>query len=124
MIKKIEDYPELADPQLQPRYSGIPTFFRLPHTVRLDEVDIGLVGVPFDDGHREISAAPGVLEAWEANKTSVGFRNASMPLRIANYARAIDPAAKPRLQRPLVAGANSPDAGASYRSNPLAAQRL
>src|SRR5437660_10252996 len=47
MIKKIESYPELADPQLQPRYSGIPTFFRLPQTVRLDEVDIGLVGVPF-----------------------------------------------------------------------------
>jgi arginase family enzyme len=46
MIKKIESYPELADPQLQPRYSGIPTFFRLPHIVRLDEVDIGLVGVP------------------------------------------------------------------------------
>src|SRR2546426_6550274 len=50
MIKKIESYPELADPQLQPRYSGIPTFFRLPQTVRLDEVDIGLVGVPFDGG--------------------------------------------------------------------------
>ena len=50
MIKKIVSYPELADPQLQPRYSEIPTFFRLPHTVRLDEVDIGLVGVPFDGG--------------------------------------------------------------------------
>jgi guanidinopropionase len=50
MIKKIESYPELADPQLQPRYSGIPTFFRLPHSARLDEVDIGLVGVPFDGG--------------------------------------------------------------------------
>jgi hypothetical protein len=50
MIKKIESYLELADPQLQPRYSGIPTFFRLPHSVRLDEVDIGLVGVLFDDG--------------------------------------------------------------------------
>ena len=29
MIKKIESYSELADPQTQPRYSGIPTFFRL-----------------------------------------------------------------------------------------------
>jgi hypothetical protein len=58
-----------------------------PTTVRLDEVDIGLVGVPFNGGHREISAALGVLEAWEANKTSVGFRNASMPPRIANYAQ-------------------------------------
>jgi hypothetical protein len=52
--------------------------------VRLDEVDIGLVGAPFNGGHREISAALGVLEAWEANKTSVGFRNASMLLRTAS----------------------------------------
>src|SRR6478736_9687208 len=50
MIKKIESYPELADPQLRPRYSGIPTFFRLPHTELLDHIDIGLVGVPFDGG--------------------------------------------------------------------------
>jgi hypothetical protein len=52
--------------------------------VRLDEVDIGLVGMPFSGGNREISAALGVLEAWEANKTSVGFRNASMLLRTAS----------------------------------------
>jgi guanidinopropionase len=57
MIKKIESYPELADPQLQPRYSGIPTFFRLPHTELLDEVDIGLVGVPFDGGVTNRSGA-------------------------------------------------------------------
>src|SRR5260370_22104411 len=50
MVKRIESYPELADPQLQPRYSGIPTFFRLPHTIELEQVDIGLVGVPFDGG--------------------------------------------------------------------------
>src|SRR6266852_6983639 len=57
MIMKIESYPELADPQLRPRYTGIPTFFRLPHTVRLDEVDIGLVGVPFDGGVTNRSGA-------------------------------------------------------------------
>ena len=50
MIKKIESYPELVDPQLRPRYSGIPTFFRLAHSVRLDDIDIGLVAVPFDGG--------------------------------------------------------------------------
>jgi guanidinopropionase len=50
MIKKIQSYEELADPQLQPRYSGIPTFFRLPHSVDLDQVDIAVVGVPFDGG--------------------------------------------------------------------------
>ena len=50
MIKKIEHYPELVNPQVRPRYSGIPTFFRLPYTERLNEVDIGIIGVPFDGG--------------------------------------------------------------------------
>ena len=50
MVKKIKSYPELADPQLRPRYSGIPTFFRLPHTEQIGEVDIGIIGVPFDGG--------------------------------------------------------------------------
>jgi len=50
MVKKIVSYPELADPQLRPRYSGIPTFFRVPHVEQLDEVDIGIIGVPFDGG--------------------------------------------------------------------------
>ncbi len=49
-IKKVESYPELADPQLRPRYRGIPTFFRLPHIERLEEVDIVLIDVPFDGG--------------------------------------------------------------------------
>jgi hypothetical protein len=54
MIKKIESYKELADPQLQPRYSGIPTFFRLPHGVRLDQVDVGVIGVPFRRCHQPL----------------------------------------------------------------------
>ncbi len=50
MIKKIESYPELAEPQLRPRYSGIPTFFCAPHPLGLAEVDIDVIGVPFDGG--------------------------------------------------------------------------
>src|SRR5262249_20663406 len=50
MVKKIESYPELADPQLRPRYSGIPTFFRAPPTEQLGGVDRGTLGVPFDGG--------------------------------------------------------------------------
>jgi agmatinase len=37
-----------ADPQQTPRYAGMPTFLRLPHTVRLDGVDVAFVGLPFD----------------------------------------------------------------------------
>jgi len=37
-----------------PRFAGIPTFMRLPHVAlddpRLDQVDIGLIGIPWDSG--------------------------------------------------------------------------
>ena len=82
MIKKIESYPELADPQLQPRYSGIPTFFRLPHTMRLDEVDIGLVGVPFDGG---------VTNRTGARHGPRDIRNQSSLIRKINEATGVAP---------------------------------
>src|SRR5262249_37612015 len=33
-----------------PRFCGIPTFMRLPHTRVLDGVDVAVVGIPFDTG--------------------------------------------------------------------------
>jgi len=50
MIKKIESYPEMADPQLRPRYSGVATFFRRPLVSDAQGVEIGVIGVPFDGG--------------------------------------------------------------------------
>ena len=50
MIKVPARYPELADPQSRPRFSGIPTFFRTPYEEDLTRVDIGVIGVPFDGG--------------------------------------------------------------------------
>ena len=50
MIKQPEKYPDFADPQARPRYTGIATFFRTPHTEGLADVDVGLIGVPFDGG--------------------------------------------------------------------------
>jgi len=49
-LKPARNYPLMSDPQAQPRYVGIPTFFRTPHTTDLTAVDIGLIGVPFDGG--------------------------------------------------------------------------
>ena len=49
-IKQLARYQDLADPQTQPRYSGIPTFFRAPYEQDLAQVDIGVIGVPFDGG--------------------------------------------------------------------------
>jgi guanidinopropionase len=43
-------YSEFDDPMARPRYTGIPTFMRAPHTEAFEEVDIGIVGVPFDGG--------------------------------------------------------------------------
>ena len=39
-----------------PRFSGIKTFFRLPHVEKTADYDIGLIGVPFDGG---LSYRPG-----------------------------------------------------------------
>jgi guanidinopropionase len=50
MIKQPKKYEEMIDPQARPRYTGIATFFRVPHTESLLDADIGLIGVPFDGG--------------------------------------------------------------------------
>ncbi len=48
-LKPAQHYPAMTDPQKQPRFVGIPTFFRTPVGDTLD-CDIGLIGVPFDGG--------------------------------------------------------------------------
>jgi guanidinopropionase len=50
MIKQPKTYTDFNDPQAHPRYTGIPTFFRAPTADDLAQVDIGLIGVPFDGG--------------------------------------------------------------------------
>ena len=49
-IKDLKRYPEMSEPQLRPRYSGVATFFRRPLVDIADGVDIGVIGVPFDGG--------------------------------------------------------------------------
>jgi agmatinase len=39
-----------ADSFETPRFSGVRTFARLPHTTALDEVDATILGIPFDTG--------------------------------------------------------------------------
>jgi guanidinopropionase len=57
MLKHLSKYNELSDQQAQPRYTGITTFFRTPNTELLSDVDIGLIGVPFDGGVTNRSGA-------------------------------------------------------------------
>jgi len=49
-IKTLKRYHDLADPQAQPRFTGIATFFRAPFAQDPEEAEIGLFGVPFDGG--------------------------------------------------------------------------
>ena len=56
-LKPIQKYHDLTDPQARPRYTGIASFFRTPHTENLAEVDIGLIGVPYDGGVTHRSGA-------------------------------------------------------------------
>lgn len=44
------EYEAFDDPIQRPRYTGIPTFMRTDHSQDWKDVDIGLVGVPFDGG--------------------------------------------------------------------------
>ena len=41
----------MIDPQEVPRFAGVPTFMRMPHTYELDDrqTDAAFLGIPFDD---------------------------------------------------------------------------
>ncbi|KVF35066.1 agmatinase [Burkholderia vietnamiensis] len=43
-------FPQPIDAALVPRFAGLPTFMRLPAVSSFDDVDIALVGVPWDGG--------------------------------------------------------------------------
>lgn len=82
MIKTPRNYPELADPQLRPRYTGVPTFFRAPLVEDPAGLDIALVGVPFDGG---------VTNRTGARHGPREVRNQSSLLRKVNGATDVDP---------------------------------
>jgi agmatinase len=43
-------HPQPVDALVLPRFSGVPTFMRLPHIPRAEELDIAILGIPFDGG--------------------------------------------------------------------------
>jgi guanidinopropionase len=75
-------YPEYANPQLRPRYVGLPTFMRTPYREDLAGVEIGLVGVPFDGG---VTFRPGARHGPRE------VRNQSSLIRTMNPATGINP---------------------------------
>jgi len=78
----MSDYPEFEDPIQRPRYTGIPTFMRAPFSEQLEDVDIGLVGVPFDGG---VTNRPGARHGPRE------IRNQSSLMRKLNQSSGINP---------------------------------
>ena len=88
-MKPALHYPAMNDPQVQPRYVGIPTFFRTPHATNLSDVDIALIGVPFDGG---VTNRPGARHGPRE------VRNQSSLLRPVNAATGAQPFAQCRVR--------------------------
>ena len=78
----MSDYPEFADPIVRPRYTGLPTFMRAPYTESFEDVDIGLIGVPFDGG---VTNRPGARHGPRE------IRNQSSLIRKMNQATGVSP---------------------------------
>src|SRR5258708_24177054 len=76
------DYPEMADPMVRPRYTGIPTFMRTPYAESAAGLDIALVGVPFDGG---------VTNRTGARHGPREVRNQSSLMRRINQSSGIEP---------------------------------
>ena len=74
--------PSYEDPIQRPRYTGIPTFMRSPHRDDLENLDIGLVGVPFDGG---------VTNRTGARHGPREIRNQSSLIRKMNQSTGVDP---------------------------------
>lgn len=77
-----DKYPEFSNPMQRPRYVGIPTFFRAPYQEDLQNVDIGIIGVPFDGG---VTNRPGSRHGPRE------VRNQSTLVRMKNQATGIAP---------------------------------
>ncbi len=84
----MSDYPEFADPMVRPRYSGLATFMRTPYDEDAKDLDIGLIGIPFDGG---VTNRPGARHGPRE------IRNQSSLMRRINQATGIDPYALCRI---------------------------
>ncbi len=77
-----DDFPEFNDPMTRARYVGVPTFFRAPWKEDLNDVDIGIIGVPFDGG---VTNRPGSRHGPRE------VRNQSTLVRMINQATGVSP---------------------------------
>jgi len=99
MIKQPEKYQDFKDPQAHPRYTGIATFFRTPASQQLADVDIGIIGVPFDGG---VTNRSGTRHGPRA------VRDQSTLLRRINAITRVMPFASARVRDLGIAGSSNP----------------
>nr|WP_308446137.1 arginase family protein [Roseovarius pelagicus] len=67
---------------LAPRYTGLPTFMRAPVAQTLDDIDIGLLGIPYDGA---LTNRPGARHGPRE------VRNQSSLMRTINHATRVNP---------------------------------
>src|SRR5271168_2488511 len=87
-MKRKLDYPEMEDPMVRPRYTGLPSFMRAPYQEDAAGLDIALIGVPFDGG---VTNRPGARHGPRE------IRNQSSLMRRINQASGIEPYALCRI---------------------------
>ncbi len=78
----MNDTPESQDPMIRPRYTGLPTFLRAPYSESMQNIDIGLAGIPFDGG---------VTNRTGARHGPREVRNQSSLIRKMNQATGVSP---------------------------------
>jgi guanidinopropionase len=88
MIKQPRIYDDFQDPQALPRYTGVASFFRAPLAHSTRDVDIGIIGVPFDGG---------VTHRSGTRHGPRGVREQSTLLRRINGATRVSPFASARV---------------------------
>ena len=96
------------NPQYLPRYAGIPTFMRCPYTDQYDDLDIALIGVPFDGGVTNRTGArhgPREVRNQSSLMRTINQSTGVAPFDICNVADVGD--AVPDNPFELVAGHNS-----------------
>jgi len=81
-MKQPRHYAEFANPMVRPRYTGLASFMRAPLAEDPTEVDIGLIGIPFDGG---VTNRPGARHGPRE------IRNSSSLMRKINQATHVAP---------------------------------
>ena len=110
-------HPEPTDALTYARFTGVPTFMRLPHITDPEELEVALVGVPFDGGTtyrpgprfgpRNVRAQSSIIRPWnpvlkvnpfEKHRTADFGDLAVNPLSIEDTFRRIEAGVKPLLE--------------------------